>query len=181
MDLFSLLIPPGFSMTSLMQGAVRGSVYGLMGGAILGAVGNITMPPIDYENILVWSNRFGKKTKFTNLNTASVLKEDLLVVFKQRKHNIDAFNEAFRNIQSAISVYCPVKMGSEKAQVMTATRMTNFVIRASKAMEAMHVDILVQSASDAATFQQSMMSIQLSLEEFINFIRLKSKNSLPEL
>ena len=172
---------PGFSMTSLLQGAVRGSVYGLVGGAILGAVGNMAMPPIEYEKVLVWNNRFGKKTKFTNLNTASVLKEDLLVVFKQRKHNLDAFNEAFRNIQSAISVYHPVKMGYEKAQVMTATKMTNFVIRASKAMEAMHVDILVQSSSNAENFQQSMMSIQLSLEEMINFIRLKSKNSLPEL
>lgn len=177
MDLF----PPGFSFNSLIQGAIRGSFYGLVGGAVLGAVGNMAMPPIDYEKVLVWTNRFGKKTRFTNLSIASVLMEDLLVVFKKRKHNIDAFNEAFRNIQSAITVYYPVKVGSEKAEMMTATRMTNFVIRASKAMEAMHVDILVENSSDAAKFQQSMMSIQLSLEEMINFIRLKSKNSLPQL
>ena len=174
-------IPPGFSLTSLLHGAIRGSFYGLVGGAILGAVGNMAMPPIDYEKVLVWTNRFGNKTRFTNLNIASVLMEDLLVVFKQRKYNVDAFNEAFRNIQSAISVYYPVKVGSEKAEMMTATRMTNFVIRASKAMEAMHVDILVENASGAEKFQQSMMSIQLSLEEMINFIRLKSKNSLPQI
>lgn len=165
----------------LMDGAMKGGFYGLLGGLILGVAGSVVAPPIEYQKILIWTNRFGKKTRFTNLDTVSILKEDLLVVFRQRNSNITAFNEAFRNIQSAIAVYHPVKMEEEVAEVMTATRMTNFVIRASKAMEAMYMEILVTDSVKASEFQKSMMNIQLSLEELINFIRLKSKNALPNI
>lgn len=162
-------------------GAMKGGLYGLLGGLILGATGSVVAPPIDYEKVLVWSNKFGKKTRFTNLETVSILKEDLLEVFQSRESNVEAFNEAFRNIQSAITLYHPVKIAEETPEVMTATRMTNFVIRASKAMEAMHVEILVSDAVNASNFQKAMMNLQLSLEEMINFVRLKSKNVLPKM
>lgn len=165
----------------VLVGALRGSLYGLLGGLILGATGSVVAPPIDYDNILVWTNRFGKKTRFTHLDSVSILKEDLLEVFKNRNSNVDAFNEAFRNIQSAITLYYPVQTNGETPEVMTATRMTNFVIRASKAMEAMHVEILVSDAVKASNFQKAMMNLQLSLEEMINFVRLKSKNVLPTI
>ncbi|CAM9103710.1 unnamed protein product [Sphacelaria rigidula] len=169
-------------MTSrVLVGAVRGSLFGLIGGFVLGAAGNVVAPPVEYERILVWSNKFGKRTRFTHLESASILKEDLLEVFKQRHYNIDALNEAFRNIQSAITLYHPVKAEQEAAEVMTATRMTNYVIRASKAMEAIHVEILVNDAVKASHFQKAMMNIQLSLEDMINFVRLKSKNVLPTM
>ena len=165
----------------VLVGAARGSIYGLLGGLILGAAGSVVAPPIDYTQKLVWSNKFGKKTRFTHLDTVSILKEDLLEVFQHRGSNMDAFNEAFRNIQSAIMLYHPVKTNEEKAELMTATRMTNFVIRASKAMEAIHVQVLVEDAVKASHFQKAMMNIQLSLEEMINFVRLKSKNVLPKM
>lgn len=165
----------------VLVGALKGSMYGLLGGLILGATGSVVAPPIEYTKILVWNNKFGKKTRFTNLDTVSILKEDLLEVFKNRNFNVDAFNEAFRNIQSAITLYHPVKANEETPEVMTATRMTNFVIRASKAMEAMHVEILSSDACKASNFQKAMMNLQLSLEELINFVRLKSKNVLPKM
>lgn len=165
----------------VMVGAMRGGFYGLLGGLTLGMAGSVVAPPIDYSKILFWTNRFGRKTRFTNLDEVSILKEDLYEVFKLRSSNTDAFNEAFRNIQSAITVYYPIKTGSQVAEVMTATSMTNFVIRASKALEALHVQILVEDAVKAANFQRAMMNIQLSMEEMINFIRLKSKNALPKM
>lgn len=165
----------------IVAGAVRGSLYGLLGGLILGATGSVVAPPVDYEKVLVWSNKFGRKTRFTNLDTVSILKKDLFEVFQNRDSNREAFNEAFRNIQSAITLYHPVKTNEETPEVMTATRMTNFVIRASKAMEAIHVEILVSDSVKASHFQKSMMSLQLSLEEMINFVRLKSKNVLPSI
>lgn len=165
----------------VLVGAVRGSLYGLLGGLLLGAAGSVVAPPINYTERLVWSNKFGKRTRFTNLDSVSILKEDLMEIFKSRQSNIEAFNEAFRNIQSAITLYHPVKSNEETAEVMTATRMTNFVIRASKAMEAMHVEILVSDAVKASDFQKAMMNLQLSLEEMINFVRLKSKNVLPKM
>lgn len=169
-------------MTSrVLVGAVRGSLFGLLGGLVLGAAGSVVAPPIEYEKILVWSNKFGKTTRFTHLESVSILKEDLLDVFHHRHYNIDAYNEAFRNVQSAITLYHPVKTEKEAAEVMTATRMTNYVIRASKAMEAIHVEILMEDAVKAAQFQKAMMNIQLSLEEMINFVRLKSKNVLPTM
>lgn len=168
-------------VSRVFAGAVRGSLYGLLSGFILGATGSVVAPPIDYEKILVWTNRFGRKTRFTNLNTASILKEDLLEVFRNRTSNLEAFNESFRNIQNAITLYHPVKAKEEKAEVMTATRMTNFVIRASKAMEAMYIEILQEDAVKAQHFQRAMMNLQLSLEEMINFVRLESKNVLPNI
>lgn len=167
--------------TRVLLGALRGGLYGLLGGLMLGATGSVIAPPIDYNKTLVWTNRFGKLTRFTTLDSVSILKEDLLVIFQNRKYNTTAFNEAFRNIQSAITLYHPVVSNGDTPEVMTATRMTNFVIRASKAMEAMHVEILVSDAVKASSFQKSMMNLQLSLEEFINFVRLKSKNVLPTI
>lgn len=170
-------------MTSsgILGGALKGSLYGLFGGLILGISGSVFGPPIDYEKVLIWSNKFGKKTRFTNLETVSILKEDLYEVFQNKESNIQAFNEVFRNIQSAITLYHPIKVHAETAEVMTASRMTNFVIRASKAMEAMHVEILVIDVVKALHFQKAMMNLQLSLEEMINFVRLRSKNALPTL
>lgn len=164
----------------LLAGAIKGGFYGLLGGLILGAAGGVVAPPIDYNNVLVWTNRFGKRTRFSNLDTVAILKEDLLEIYKNRSSNLEAFNEAFRNIQSAITVYHPIKEGGV-AEVMTATKMTNYVIRASKALEAIHVEILGQDAVRASHFQKAMMSVQLSVEENINFIRMKSKNALPNL
>ena len=165
----------------VMAGAVRGSFYGLLGGLLLGATGSVVAPPTDYNKTLVWSNKFGKKTRFTNLDSVSILKEDLLEVFKNRESNVEAFNEAFRNIQNAITLYHPVKANKEAAEVMTATRMTNFVVRASKAMEAIHGEILREDVVKASHFQKAMMNLQLSLEEMINFVRLQSKNALPKM
>lgn len=180
--LLLLFILTHMSFTSrVFNGAVRGSLYGLLGGLILGAAGSIVAPPIDYARVLVWTNKFGKSTRFTHLDTVSILNEDLLVVFRHRRSNIEAYNEAFRNIQSAIMVYHPVKVEEVKAEMMTATRMTNYVKRASKAMEAMHISILTRDNVQASEFQKAMMNIQLSLEEMINFIRLKSKNVLPTI
>lgn len=165
----------------VMAGAIRGSFYGLLGGLLLGATGSVVAPPTDYNKILVWSNKFGKKTRFTNLDSVSILKEDLLEVFKNRESNVEAYNEAFRNIQNAITLYHPVKENKEAAEVMTATRMTNFVVRASKAMEAIHGEILREDVVKASHFQKAMMNLQLSLEEMINFVRLQSKNALPKM
>lgn len=170
------------SLTSrVLAGIIKGGFYGLVGGILLGGAGSIAAPPTDYQNILVWKNRFGKRTRFTNLDTVSILKEDLLTIFQSRMENEDAYNEAFRNLQSAIMVYHPIKMEMEPAEIMSATRMTNYMLRACKALEAVYLSVRVKNPIEALKVEKAAMQIQLSMEECINHVRLKSKNSLPQL
>ena len=168
-------------MNRIAAGAVKGGFHGLLLGLFLGAAGNLVAPPVDYEQMLVWDNRYGQKTKFTNLQTASILIDDLVKIFEVRKHNTEAFNEAFRNLQSVITLYHGVKLGGEEPDIMLPTRMTNYTIRASKAMEAVYLSTLAADNIVAADVEKAMMNIQLSVEEFINFAREKSKHVLPKV
>lgn len=163
----------------ILLGGFRGGIYAMAMGIILGAAGSVIAPPIDYQKVLVWTNRFGKPTRFTNLDSVDVIKEDLLVLFRARHVNISAFNEAFRNLQSAITIFHPIHVGEEKAQIMSATKMTNYTIRASKAMEAILVSMRSSNVIESEKLEKSMMSIQLSMEELINSVRHQSKNALP--
>jgi len=145
------------------------------------AAGNFVAPPTDYVSLLTWRNRFGQKTKFTNLETASILVDDLVKIHGAREHNTDAFNEAFRNVQSVITLYHMVKCTEDPVDMMLPTRMTNYTIRASKAMEAVYLSTLAVDPVMAADVERAMMNIQLSIEEFINHAREKSKGVLPKL
>ncbi|ACH46870.1 unknown [Feldmannia species virus] len=163
---------------SLVRGVVRGGLFGFVGGLILGAAGSLSSNSESAEVELVWTNREGRTVRFTHLGSIPSLRDDLYTVFHHREFKRDAFNEAFRNIQNVISVYHPVKEAAV-ANMMSATKMTNFGVRASKALGAMHDEILAKDPMKAAAFEKAMMSIQLSLEESIDFVRLKSKKSLP--
>ena len=90
-----------------------------------------------------------------------------------------AHNEAFRNIQNVISIFHASTNKGGETEMMAATRMTNFVKRASQALEAIHMSLLRTNSFQAAGFEEAMMKIQLRLEEAINETRLKSKRSLP--
>ena len=165
----------------ILFGAFKGGLYGLIGGFVLGGAGGIVAPPIEYQKLMVWTNRFGRRTRFTNLDTVSILKEDLYTIFQSRFENEEAYNEAFRNLQSAISVYHPIKMETEPAEIMSATRMTNYMLRACKALEAILISVRINNPIEAVKIERASMNIQLSMEECINHVRLKSKNSLPKL
>lgn len=168
-------------MHRIAAGAIRGGINGLLLGVALGAAGNFVAPPTDYVSMLTWHNRFGQKTRFTNLDAASILVDDLVKIHEAREHNTDAYNEAFRNVQSVITLHHRVTTGEQSVDIMLPTRMTNYTIRASKAMEAVYLATLSADAVLAADVERAMMNIQLSIEEFINSAREKSKNVLPEL
>ena len=168
-------------MNHLLPGVVKGACYGLLCGGVLGGVGALSgRGGVDYEKELTWSNRQGKTMKFTNLPMISSIQEDLYEISKHRAYNARAFNEAFRNIQSALTLFEPIRIG-QSPQIMSARKMTNYVVRASKAMEAIHQDILKADVTKAFDFEKAMMNITLSLEERINSARFRSKNALPEL
>lgn len=168
-------------MQRIVAGAIRGGMNGLLLGLALGAAGNFVAPPTDYVSLLTWHNRFGQKTKFTNLDTASILVDDLVKIHSAREHNTDAFNEAFRNVQSVITLYHRVQFSDDNIDIMLPTRMTNYTIRASKAMEAVYLSTLSVDPVMAADVERAMMNIQLSMEEFINNAREKSKGVLPKM
>lgn len=168
-------------MHRIAAGAIKGGINGLLLGLALGAAGNFVAPPVDYASLLTWHNRFGQKTKFTNLDSASILVDDLVKIHEAKAHNADAFNEAFRNVQSVITLYHRATTGEESVDIMLPTRMTNYTIRASKAMEAVYMSTLKTDPALAADVERAMMNIQLSIEEFINTVREKSKNVLPTI
>jgi len=165
----------------LMNGGLRGALYGIMIGSVLGAAGNFIAPPIEYQKLMIWKNRFGKNTRFTHLDTVDIIKEDLFTIYNAREYNKDALNEAFRNIQSAIMIYHPIKNGQEKAEIMTATKMTNYIIRSSRAIEAILISTRSENPEESERVEKAMMSIQLVFEEFINAVRHESKQALPQL
>jgi len=166
---------------NIIAGARKGGTFGLLSGIILGVVGYVLSPPVDYHQTLVWKNKFGKKTRFTYLNTVQVLHEDLLSIYNVRSSNEDAFNEAFRNIQSVIAIYHPIKMGISPAGLMDDTRMTNYAKRANKALEAVLMSVRIKNLEFYEETEKSMMAIHLNLEEFINFVRANSKDALPSV
>jgi len=167
-----------FELKNIVNGATRGGWYGLVAGVVLGGVGYAFGPPIDHQKVLVWKNRFGKTTQFTYLDSVSILKNDLMVIHRCKKYNEDAYNETFRNIQSAIAIYYPIKSGESPGALTSSTKMTNYAKRASKAMEA----ILVSIKGDVGLYTEceaSMMAIQLNLEDFINFVTIKTSKIAP--
>lgn len=157
-------------MNRIAAGAAKGGFHGLMLGVFKGVAGNLVAPPVDYEQVLVWDNRYGQRTKLTNLQTASILIDDLVKIFEAREHNTEAFNEAFRNLQSVFTLYHEAKTGDEEPDIMLAKR-------ASKAMEAVYLSTLAADKMVAPDVEKAMMNIQLSVEEFINFAREKFKNA----
>lgn len=162
-------------LSRITVGIVRGGFYGLVGGVFLGLAGSIVPVKLENQPELCWKNRQGKNMRFTDLSSIPLLREDLLVIFRYREVQEKAFNEAFRNVQNVISVYSKESM----SDILSARKMTNFVIRACKAMEAIHVEILKQDPISAAQFEKAMMNIQLTLEETINHVRLQSRKVLP--
>ncbi|AAR26868.1 FirrV-1-A44 precursor [Feldmannia irregularis virus a] len=169
--------------SALMKGCFKGGLYGLCGGIFLGAAGALT--PSQTPEQLVWTTHQGKKVRLVYLHHVPGLKDHLTVIFQHRTRNERAFNEAFRNIQNVLSVYHLSSSSrtpdNDPPDIMAATKMTNYTVRASKAMEAVHVSILQSDFTKAAAFEEAMMKIQLTLEEKINEIRLKSKQSLPTI
>ena len=167
--------------SALMKGCLKGGLYGLFGGIVLGAAGTLT--PSSSPEQLVWTTHQGKKVRLVYLHHVPDMEEHLAIIYRHRSMNERAFNEAFRNIQNVLSVYhASVKRsGDHPPAMMTAPKMTNYIVRASKAMEAIHMAILASDFTKAAAFEEAMMKIQLSLEEKINEIRMKSKESLPTI
>lgn len=162
-------------------GVSRGAAYGLLGGCILGGVGALSTKTEVDINFLNWTNRHGKSMRFTNAAMISEMKDDLVTVASNKSYNVGAFNEAFRNIQSVLALGDPIERGVDDPTIMTARRMTNFVVRASKALEAIHEKILEVDVVKSHEFEKAMMNITLTLEEKINVVRTKSKNVLPNI
>lgn len=167
-----------FVLKDILAGATRGGFYGLTTGIILGGAGYMMGAPTDYQKLLVWKNQFGKNTQFTFLETAAILKNDLLVIFNCKSFNENAFNETFRNIQSAIAIYHPIKTGMSHGEITSGTRMTSYAKKASRAMEAMLLSI--DDVAKYTEFEKSMMAIQLNLEDFINFVHIKTSKIVPD-
>lgn len=167
-----------------VSGGVRGSLFGIAGGFILGAVGNIFSDGLSTVDLVTWKDGQGKTKKFSDLDVLESfdIYKDLLALHNARDCDTEAFNDSCRHIQSVIYLYKRfLDKGEEAVSIMDTRKITNYSIMATKSMNALLISCRVKHYPDSSVVDQSMMHIHLTFEEIINGVRHVSKDVLPEI
>lgn len=163
-------------------GGVRGAFYGVAGGFLLGAVGNVFSDGLSTVDVVTWKDRRGQTKKFTDLDTLETfdIYKDLLALHNARNCDTEAFNDACRHIQSVIFLYKRF-LSKDEADIMESRRITNYSIMATKSMNALLVSCRAKNYPESSGVEESMMHIHLTFEDIINGVRHVSKDVLPDL
>lgn len=167
-----------------LNGGLRGSLFGIAGGFLLGAVGNVFSDGLSTVDVVTWKDQHGKTKKFSDLGVLESfdIYKDLLALHTARECDTEAFNDACRHIQSVIFLYKRFLNNGAVAQTIMDTRkITNYAIMATKSMNALLISCRAKNYPDSSGVEESMMHIHLTFEEIINGVRHVSKDVLPEL
>ena len=165
-----------------MFGGLRGAVYGVAGGFVLGAVGNVFGDSMSTTRMLTWTDRNGNTKRFTDLETLESfdIYRDLMVLYEARECDVEAFNDSCRHIQSVVFLNKRF-VETDEAGIMDASRIKNKSILATKSMDALLISCRTKNYPDSEDVNKSMMNIHLVFEEIIHNVRKSSENVLPEL
>ena len=165
-----------------MFGGLRGAVYGVAGGFVLGAVGNVFGDSMSTTKMLTWIDRNGNTKRFTDLETLEAfdIYRDLMVLYEARECDIEAFNDSCRHIQSVVFLNKRF-LDTEKAGIMDASRIKDKSILATKSMNALLISCRTKNYPDSDRVEESMMHIHLVFEEIIHNVRKSSEDVLPKL
>ncbi len=167
-----------------LGGGIRGSLFGVAGGFILGAIGNVFSDGLSTVDLITWKDRHGKPKKFTDLEELESfdIYKDLLALYNARDCDTEAFNDSCRHIQSVVYLYKRfLAEGEEHASIMNTRKITNYSIMATKSMNALLIACRAKDYPQSSDVEQSMMHIHLAFEEIINGVRAMSKDVLPHL
>lgn len=166
------------------SGGVRGCLFGLAGGFVLGAVGNVFSDGLSTVDMVTWKNRQGDTKTFTDLDVLESfdIYKDLLALYHAKECDTEAFNDACRHIQSVIYLYKRfLDKGDASVSIMDTRKITNYSIMATKSMNALLISCRAKNYPESSDVEQSMMHIHLTFEEIINGVRHVSKDVLPNL
>ena len=167
-----------------LSGGVRGSLFGIAGGFLLGAVGNVFSDGLSTIDLVTWKDGQGKTKKFSDLHVLESfdIYKDILTLHNARECDTEAFNDSCRHIQSVIYLYKRfLDKGETVVSMMDTRKITNYSIMATKSMNALLISCRVKHYPESSAVEQSMMHIHLTFEEIINGVRHVSKDALPEL
>ncbi|CAN0402540.1 unnamed protein product [Ectocarpus sp. 12 AP-2014] len=166
------------------SGGARGAVFGILGGFVLGAVGNVFTDGLSTVDVVCWQDRRGTTMKFADLDVLESfdIYKDLLALHSARECDMEAFNDACRHIQSVVYLYKRfLDRGEDTVSIMDCRKITNYSIMATKSMNALLISCRVNNYPESSDVERSMMQIHLTFEEIINGVRHVSKNTLPEI
>lgn len=163
-------------------GGIRGAFYGVAGGFLLGAVGNVIGDNMSTTRVVTWTNRSGSVKRFTDLETLEAfdIYRDLMVLHEARLCDEEAFNDTCRHIQSVIFLYKRF-LDTEKAGMMDARKITDKSILATKSMNALLISCRAKHYPDSDKVEESMMHIHLAFDEIIHSVRKSSEDVLPDI
>lgn len=165
------------------SGGARGALFGVMGGFVLGAVGNVFSDGLSTVDVVTWKGRHGTIKTFSDLDVLESfdIYKDLLAIHSARECDMEAFNDACRHIQSVIYLYKRfLDKGEEAASFMDSRKITNYSIMATKSMNALLISCRAKNYPESSDVEKSMMHIHLTFEEIINGVRHGSRDILPE-
>ncbi|CAM9209394.1 unnamed protein product [Pylaiella littoralis] len=168
--------------TRVFTGGARGALYGITGGFLLGAIGNVFSDGLSTIDVVTWKDRAGKTKKFTHLDVVESfdIYKDLLTLHGAREVDTEAFDDACRHIQSVVFLYKRF-LAEGEASMMESRRVTVYSIMATKSMNALLVSCRAKNYPESVRVEEAMMHIHLGFEEIINGVRHVSKDILPEL
>lgn len=167
-----------------LSGGVRGCLFGLAGGFVLGAVGNVFSDGLSTVDMVTWKNRRGDTKTFSDLDVLESfdIYKDLLALHNAKECDTEAFNDACRHIQSVIYLYKRfLDKGDASVSIMDTRKITNYSIMATKSMNALLISCRAKNYPESSDVEQSMMHIHLTFEEIIHGVRHVSKDVLPDL
>lgn len=164
------------------SGGIKGAFYGVAGGFLLGAIGNVFGDGMSTTKLVTWEDRFGNTKRFTNLEILESfdIYRDLMVLYEARECDMEAFNDTCRHIQSVIYLYKRF-LDTEEAGIMDARKITDKSILSTKSMNALLISCRTKSYPDSDDVDQSMMNIHLVFDEIIHSVRKSSENVLPDI
>jgi len=166
------------------SGGARGAFFGIIGGFVLGAVGNVFSDGLSTVDVVTWEDRKGNTKKFSDLDVLESfdIYKDLLALHNARECDTEAFSDACRHIQSVIYLYKRFLDKEEAtASIMQSRKITNYSIMATKSMNALLISCRARNYPESSVVEESMMHIHLTFEEIINGVRHVSKDVLPEI
>ena len=166
------------------SGGARGAMFGILGGFVLGAVGNVFADGLSTVDVVCWKDRRGITKKFTDLDVLESfdIYKDLLALHSARECDMEAFSDACRHIQSVVYLYKRfLDKGEDEASMMDCRKITNYSIMATKSMNALLISCRAKNYPESSDVEKSMMQIHLTFEEIINGVRHVSKDILPEI
>ncbi|CBN80347.1 EsV-1-43 [Ectocarpus siliculosus] len=165
-------------------GGARGAAFGILGGFVLGAVGNVFADGLSTIDVVYWKDRRGTTKKFADIDVLESfdIYKDLLALHSARECDMEAFNDACRHIQSVVYLYKRfVDRGEDSVSMMDSRKITNYSIMATKSMNALLISCRAKNYPESSDVEKSMMQIHLTFEEIINGVRHVSKDILPEI